>query len=277
MKNQVVRVFKALFMAGLLVVGVSGGFMGNAFAADSGQVASPVIYSVSISPAKAAVGDAIQMEAIFSVFDETDRASLPVKYCYEIKSVDGVIFKSPLKTMNAVNGAKSHLGMNIQAAGDKGRYTMVLTLVQQGRTAVATADFSIVSLMEARQYRSEMSENNPSADTPENRLPGQWEFRGQTPDEPARRLTISKEDGELTARIAKENAEALWVKIRKTEKRLVIRSKMAESGGGCWYVMEDVISFNDGMTDMPVRSKVLEGSGCVPVGRTSQSVLHRLE
>jgi hypothetical protein len=41
--------------------------------------------------------------------------------------------------------------------------------------------------------------------------------------------------------------------------------------------MEDVITFNDRMDDMPVRSKVLEGGGCVSVGRVSEATLSRVE
>jgi len=252
--------------------------MGWASAADGGQAASPVIYSVSISPAKATAGDIIQMEAIFSAFDETDRASVPVDFFYEIRQRGEVVFKSPVKRTNAANGAKSHLGLNIRAVDSKGTYTVALTLSQSESAVVAEAEFAVVSLMEARRYRDEMAKKSPSsADTIEKRLLGEWKLKGQSPDTPAPRIVFSMENGKLTARITRADVETLRVKLRKTDTSLTIRSRAAEPGGNCWYVMEDVITFNDQMADLPVRSRVLEGSGCVSVGRTSQSVLHRME
>jgi hypothetical protein len=41
--------------------------------------------------------------------------------------------------------------------------------------------------------------------------------------------------------------------------------------------MEDVISFNDRMDDLPVQSKVLEGSRCVSPGQVSEAILRRME
>lgn len=278
MKNQSVRILLNIIFIALLVAGGFGGPVGGARAAEDVPGASPVIYSVSISPAKAAAGDTIQMEAIFTVFDSTDRASIPVEFYYEIRNRGEAVFTSPLKTTNAGNGAKSHLGINIQAATTKGGYTVALVLIQSGRTVETEAAFSVVSLMEARQYRKEMAEKSPlSAGTIENRLLGEWKLEGQPPDIPASRIVFLMENDELAVRITRENAEIRRVKLRKTDTSLTIRSKTAETGGACWYVMEDVITFNDRMEDMPVRSTVLEGSGCVSVGQVSQSVLHRME
>jgi hypothetical protein len=88
---------------------------------------------------------------------------------------------------------------------------------------------------------------------------------------------ISNENGQLSARISRGDIETLWVKLRKTESCLLLRSKFADPGGDCWYVVEDVITFNDRMEDMPVRSKIVEGSRCVSVGRVSEAILSRVE
>lgn len=250
----------------------------GAMAADGGQGTSPLIYSVSVSPEKVAAGDTVQMEAVFSVFDESFRASLPVEYYYEIYRQNQVLFTSPVKAVTAGNGAKTHLAIQVQATGEQGKYTAALKLVQSGRTVGTSAEFSIVPVMEARRYQAELNKKNPaSGSSPENRLVGEWEFVSQDPQPPFPRLSISKEDGEMVARVVRENAETLWVKLRKTETGLVIRSKSAQSGGGCWFVMEDVVTFNDRMEEMPVRSRIVEGGKCITVGKAVASTLHRIE
>jgi hypothetical protein len=132
--------------------------------------------------------------------------------------------------------------------------------------------------MEARMYRAELQKKNPSTKIAvENRLPGKWQFISQDSKASGSELVISNGSGQLTAQVSREHVETLWVKLRKTENSLVVRSKSSSPGGDCWYVVEDVITFNDRMDDMPVQSEILEGSRCVAVGRVSKSMLHRVE
>ena len=98
----------------------------------AGSVKNPsaVIYSVSVYPAKVAAGDTVQMETVFSVFDDSSRSSLPLKYFYEIEKQGEIVFRSPDKTMDVDNGAKTSLAIKFEAAGGKGDYKMALNLIR---------------------------------------------------------------------------------------------------------------------------------------------------
>ncbi len=244
----------------------------------SEQNRSAVIYSVSVEPAKVASGETILIEAVFSLFDDSPQGTLPMEYFCEIESRGRLIYQSPIRVMDVVNGAKSHLEVKLQATGGQGDYKVALEMVRPGGNIREEGSFSIVSPMEARMYRAELLKKNPSVKSAvENRLVGRWKFVMPDPESPAPELVISKEEGELTARISRGDAGTLWVKLRKTENSLVVRSKSANPGGDCWYIVEDVITFNDHMDDMPVQSKVLEGGRCVSVGRVSEGTLCRVE
>lgn len=246
--------------------------------AEGGKTRSMVIYSVSVEPAKVASGDTILIEAVFSVFDESSRSSLPMQYFCEIETLNELIFSSPVRSMNVQNGAKSHLDVKLQATGDQGDYKVILKLLHPDGNVREEGSFSIVSPMEARMYRAELLEKNPSARSAvENRLVGKWQFVASAPELASAELVISNKDGKLAARVSREDAETLWIKLRKTDSSLVVRSKSKTPGGDCWFVMENVITFNDQMDDMPVRSKILEGGRCVPVGQVSESIIRRVE
>lgn len=242
-----------------------------------GQHQSTTIYSVSVEPARVASGEAILIEAVFSVFEDSSRSSLPMEYLCEIESRGDVIYRSPVKAMSVKNGAKSHLEINLQATGGEGDYKVALELILPGGNIREEGDFSIVSPMEARMYRAELLKKNPSTRSAiENRLAGKWQLLPRDSKATGTKLVISNENGELTTEVLRENVDTLWGKLRKTENNLVIRSKFETPGGDCWYIVEDVITFNDRMDDMPVRSKVLEGNRCVSVGQVSEGMLHRL-
>ena len=269
-------------LAWALLVSIPALFTFSATAAETdsggkGQNQSTTIYSVSVEPAQVASGETILIEAVFSVFDDSSRSSLPMEYLCEIENQGEVIYKSPVKEMSVKNGAKSHLEINLQATGDEGDYKVALELILPDGNIREEGDFSIVSPMEARRYRAELLKKNPSTRSAiENRLAGKWQLIPRDSKTPGSKIVISNENGELTTEVSRGNVETLWVKSRKTENNLVIRSKFETPGGGCWYIMEDEITFNDRMDDMSVRSKVLEGNRCVSVGQVSEAMLHRL-
>jgi hypothetical protein len=244
----------------------------------NGEQASADIYSVTVEPAKVASGDTILIEAVFSLLDDSPERLLPMEYFCEIEKYGELIFTSPVKSMNVTNGAKSHLEINLQATGGPGDYHVAVTMLFPDGRLREKGSFSIVSHMEARMYQAELLEKNPSVKSAvENRLLGQWKFVMPDPATPGPELVILKEDGKLAANVSRAEAATQWVKLRKTDNSLVVRSKSANPGTGCWYIVEDVITFNSRMDDMPVRSRVLEGSRCVSVGQVSESTLRRME
>jgi hypothetical protein len=201
-----------------------------------------------------------------------------MEYYCEIEKQGELMFKSPVRAMNVKNGAKSNLDVKVKAIGGTGDYKVILNLIRPDGSIRKEGAFSIVSAMEARMYRDDLLKRNPSTRSAiENKLLGKWAFLPEDDKTPGHELVISKENGELAAQVLRENAGTLWVKLRKTETNLVVRSKSAAPAGGCWYVMEDVISFNDRMDDLPVQSKVLEGSRCVSPGQVSEAILRRME
>jgi hypothetical protein len=244
----------------------------------NGEQSPADIYSVTVEPAKAASGDTILIEAVFSILDDSPRRLLPMEYFCEIEKHGELIFKSPARTMNVTNGAKSHLEINLQASGSPGDYNVAVNMIFPDGRLREKGSFSIVSHTEARMYQAGLLEKNPAAKSAkENQLLGRWEFVMPDPATPGPELVIRKQDGKLTASMSRKDAGTLWVKLRKTENSLVVRSKSATAGGGCWYVVEDVITLNNRMDDMPVRSRVLEGSRCVSVGQVSELTLRRME
>jgi hypothetical protein len=250
----------------------------SAFKAFAGQDQSTVIYSVTVEPAKVASGETILIEAVFSVFDDSPQPTLPMEYFCEIENRGQLIYQSPVRKMDAYNGAKSHLDIKLQATGGVGDYRVAIEIVRPGDNLREEGGFSIVSPMEAKMYRAELLKKNPSTRSAvENRLVGKWKFIHKDPEAPGSELVVTNEGGELDARISRSDAQTLWVKLRKTENSLVVRAKFARPGGNCWYVEEDVITFNDRMNDMPVRSRILEGSRCVSVGKVSEATLGRTE
>jgi hypothetical protein len=264
-------VFLAIFALGATAFGMPD-------RSGNGEAPSAAIYSVTVEPAKVASGDAILIEAAFSLIDASPERLLPMEYYCEIERYGEIIFKSPAKTMKVTNGAKSNLEISLQASGSPGDYKVVLHMRFPDGHLREEGHFAIVSPMEARMYRDELLEKDPSAKSAaENRILGRWELVSPDTEIPASEIVISKEDGRLTARVLREDARTQWVKLRKTENSLIVRSKSTAPGGGCWYITEDVITFNSRMDDMPVRSSILEGSRCVTVGRISDATLRRLK
>ena len=252
---------------------------GQAYAVGNRQESSAVFYSITAEPAKVAAGDMIRIKAVFSVSADTSRSALPVSYFYEIRKQNMLMYQSPAKKMNADIGAKTVLDIRVQAAGEKGDYKMILKLKYSDGTARADTDFSIVSPEEASLYAYKAGrpqEAEASGNGIEERLPGKWRFESSDSETPGTELTISKENDELVARMSRKNTRTLWVRLRTNEKNLILRSKLADTTGGCWYVVEDVIAINDRMDNMPVRSRILEGSACVSIGRITTSMLRRV-
>jgi hypothetical protein len=276
--TNTIRLFRLTASVFLLIFVFIVSAFGESFPGDSQDPPPADIYAVTVAPAKVASGDTILIEAVFSILDDSPQRLLPMEYFCEIEKHGELIFKSPVKKMNVTNGAKSHLEINLQATGGPGEYNVAVNMLFPDGRLREEGRFSIVSHMEARMYQAELLEKNPSEKSAkENRLLGRWQFITPDTSTPGPELVISKEDGKLAASVSREDADTLWVKIRKTENSLVVRTKSAAGGGGCWYVMEDVITFNNRMDGMPVRSRVLDGSRCVSVGQVSESTLCRME
>lgn len=237
-------------------------------------------YSVSIAPAKVAAGDMIHIQAVFSVISDSNQNRLPVHYFYEIQQQNETVFRSSEKTMQADTGSKSVLNVQVKAAGGYGDYKLVLKLNLPKGTAFAESEFSIVSPEEAHAYAIRaglLQDGPPSRKSADDSLLGKWRLAGSTLGIPSAELTIGKENGKLVAGISRENTVTHWVKLRKTANRLVLRSKSENSVDNCWYVMEDVITFNESTDNMPVRSRIIDGGQCVTIGLVLESTLYRID
>lgn len=79
------------------------------------------------------------------------------------------------------------------------------------------------------------------------------------------------------ARVFVKASRNLWVRLTINENNLVLRTKALGAAENCWYVVEDVITFNDEMDKMPVRSKIIDGSYCVSIGQIFKSTLHKVK
>ena len=240
----------------------------------------PVIFNQAvIEPAKVARGDTILIKALFSVFNEnSSQKTVPVEYYYEIQKQDRVIYKSATKAIEAANGARTPLEIKLRAASREGDYKVILKLSQEKGAARTNMNFSIVTSEEARAYTAVNRPDSPlQKGTVEDRLLGKWRFVFPGSGPPGPELTLLKANNKLEARVFSKTTRTYWVKLTKNENNLVLRTKAADPTGSCWYVVEDVITFNDEMDKMPVRSKIIDGSWCVSIGQIFKSTLHKIK
>ncbi len=246
---------------------------------DNRQKQPVAFHQAVVEPAKVARGDTILIKALFSVFDENNsRKTVPVEYYYEIKKQDRVIYKSAIKAVEAVNGAKTPLEIKLKAASRQGDYKVVLKLSQLKGAAQTDTNFSIVTPEEARAYAAvNRPEPAPYKGTVEDRLLGKWKFVCPSFPPPEPVLIISKENNKLVAQDFMKGNKTLWMKLEINENNLIIRAKALGPVENCWYVTEDVITFNDEMDKMPVRSTIIDGSWCVQIGQIFKSTMHRIK
>ena len=247
---------------------------------DNRQKQPVVFHQAVVEPAKVAMGDTILIKALFSVFNEnSSQKSVPVEYFYEIQKQDRVIYKSAIKAIEAVNGAKTPLEIKVKAASREGEYKVVLKISRQKGAAQTNMNFSIVTPEEAKAYAAVNRPESPQQKgTMEERLLGKWKFvfPGFPPPEPV--LILSKENNKLVAKFFIKDSRIHWIKLTINENSLVLRAKGNHTAvNGCWFVAEDVITFNDEMDKMPVRSTIIDGSGCVSIGQIFKSTLHRIK
>ena len=247
---------------------------------DNRQKQPVAFYQAAVEPAKVVRGDTILIKALFSVFDENSSQKIvPVEYYYEIKKQDRVIYKSDAKAIEAENGVKIPLEIKLKAASREGDYKIVLKLSQQKGAAQTNMNFSIVTTEEVRAYAAGNRPEPPQEKgTVEDRLLGKWNFifAGSPPPEPML-LILSKENNKLVARNFVEDPKTVWVQLKINENNLIIRAKALGPVGDCWYVTEDIITFNDEMDKMSVRSKIVDGNWCVQIGQIFKSTLHRIK
>ncbi len=91
--------------------------------------------------------------ALFSAFDGNhSQKTVPIQYSYTIQKHDAVIYKSGVKSIEAMNGAKTPLEIKLKAASREGDYKVVLNLSQQKGNAQKHINFSIVTAEEAKLY-----------------------------------------------------------------------------------------------------------------------------
>ncbi|MCD4742229.1 MAG: hypothetical protein K8R67_07105 [Desulfobacteraceae bacterium] len=246
---------------------------------DNLQKQPVAFHQAVVEPAKVARGDTILIKALFSVFDENSSQKIvPVEYYYEIQNQDRVIYKSAVKAIEAVNGAKIPLEIKLKAASRQGDYKVVLKLSHEKGAGQTNMNFSIVTPEEARAYAAanppEPSLQNGSV---EERLLGKWKFVCPSFPPPEPVLIISKENNKLVAKLFMKGNKTLWMKLTINENNLIIRAKALGPVENCWYVTEDVITFNDEMDKMPVRSTIIDGSYCVFIGQIFKSTMHKIK
>jgi len=247
---------------------------------DNRQEQPVIFHQAVVEPAKVARGDTILIKALFSVFDEnTSRKTVPVEYFYEIQKQDRVIYKSAVKAIEAVNGGRTPLEIKLKAASREGDYKVVLKIDHEKGATQTDMNFSIVTPEEARAYAAVNRPESPlQKGTVEERLLGKWKFvfPGFPPPEPV--LILSKENNKLVAKFFIKDSNFHWIKLTINENSLIIRAKGNHTRvKDCWFEAEDVITFNDEMDKLPVRSKILDGSYCVSIGQIFKSTLHRIK
>ncbi len=236
-----------------------------------------VIHQALVQPARVARGDMLKIKASFSIDDQNPSTKTAmVSYFYEIASQGKRVFRSTPKTIEAAKGAKIPLEIELKAASNLGDYTIVLEVSHsQGKTEKQMA-FSIVTSEEAAIYVADKAKGPGSV---EDRLIGKWKFDFSS-NSPSPELLITRKDGKLYFFLNQPKARAAWKSqielIELNDQHMKLRTK--EIGPeNCWYVVEDVITFNDQMDGMDTRSQIIDGSWCVKIGQIFKSKMRRAE